>query len=87
MGESSSLWKAMPEEPTAAGRSHAHALENKSTGTLTKRAAAIVQFTGWAAEQGFTPFPVTEEVAYAYVDNLGTTRAPATRAVAFKEAL
>jgi hypothetical protein len=87
MGESSGLWKTMPEESIAAGRSLAHALENKSTGTLTKRAAAIAQFTKWAAEQGVAPFPVTEEVAYAYVDDLGATRAPATRAVSFKEAL
>eukprot|EP00972_Heterocapsa_arctica_P085934 12663243-Heterocapsa_arctica.AAC.1 len=47
----------------------------------------MAQFSEWAGKRDLQPFPITEEIAYAYVDDLGASQAPATRAVAFKEAL
>ena len=59
----------------------------KKTGTLEVRASAMLLFIRWCQSKGFDPFPVTEQLAYVYVDELRKNNAPATRASSFRSAL
>ena len=59
----------------------------KKTGTLEVRASAMLLFIRWCQSKGFEPFPVTEQLAYVYVDELRKNNAPATRASSFRSAL
>ena len=69
------------------GKSLSFACEGKATGTLVKRAASLQLYIDWADASGGNPFPLSESTAYAHVEFLSDTRAPPTRAAAFKEAV
>ena len=59
----------------------------KKTGTLKVRLSAMTLYLRWSAAKGVLPFPLREDVAYAYVDDLRKNKAPATRAGSFRSAL
>ena len=59
----------------------------KKTGTLEVRASALMLFIRWCQAKGFQPFPVTEPLAYVYVDELRKNNAPPTRANSFRSAM
>ena len=59
----------------------------KKTGTLEVRTSALMLFIRWCQAKGFQPFPVTEPLAYVYVDELRKNNAPPTRANSFRSAM
>ena len=59
----------------------------KKTGTLEVRASALMLYVRWCQAKGFSPFPVSEALAYVYVDELRKNNAPPTRANSFRSAL
>ena len=59
----------------------------KKTGTLQVRASALLLYVRWCQAKGFDPFPISEALAYVYVDELRKNNAPATRANSFRSSL
>ena len=62
-------------------------LAPKADATLSARHGALRGYANWAAARGFSAWPVTEEVAYKYVNFMRTTGAAASRARSFVKAL
>ena len=59
----------------------------KKTGTLQMRASSLLLYVRWCQAKGFDPFPLSEDLAYVYVDELRKNNAPATRANSFRSSL
>ena len=59
----------------------------KATGTLRKRADALIAFGKWASREHVRPFPLNEVVAYQYLKHLETSCAPPTKASSFRQAV
>ena len=62
---------------------------NKKTGTLLKRAGTLIQYMAWHYTQADVgpAFPVTEELAYNYVQHLRRKKRGATAPDSFKSAV
>ena len=63
------------------------AVEAKATSTIAKRTGSMLLFAEWARGRGLQVVPLDEAVVYGYVQHLEETKAPPTRAPAFRSAL
>jgi hypothetical protein len=89
MGDSCVLYRQLVacETDQLANRTFAAVFHGKPAGTLMKRASSMRMYVRWARAARLSPFPLTEEIVFRYVDDLGLEGAPPTRARSFTEAL
>ena len=89
MREASGLYRQIVNctNDQLANRSFHFAFYGKPASTLMRRACSLRLFVRWAHAAGRSPFPLTEDTVFRYLDDLNLEGAPPTRADSFKQAL
>ena len=78
-----------PEEQVTADRILDDSFADKSTRTLEQRAGSLLLYSRWlvSADPLANAMPFSEELCYGYLCHLRAQKAPATRALRFREAV